>query len=222
LVFAFDVGTTFSGISYSVLDPGQVPEIKGVTQFPAHEQISGASKIPTVMYYDKAGNVCAAGAEAMREGILETVMDKGWIRTEWFKLHIRPRSGGSDPVAANIPALPLGKSVVRVLADFLAYLFKCGRRYILDTHANGQSLWDSVEAEIDYVISHPNGWEGYQQSQIREAAVLAGLIPDTTSGHARVSFVTEGEASLHFAIDNGLPEGALQAFLPLLQFRGVR
>ena len=86
----------------SVLDPGQVPEIKSVTQcarhctaharimthqsvlrFPAHDQISGASKIPTVMYYDKAGNVCAAGAEAMREGILETAMDKGWVITEW-------------------------------------------------------------------------------------------------------------------------------------------
>ena len=50
LVLAFDVGTTFSGISYrfvdgrhtgassdifdnSILDPGQVPEIKPVTRF---------------------------------------------------------------------------------------------------------------------------------------------------------------------------------------------
>ena len=27
------------------------------------------------------------------------------------------------------------------------------------------------------------------------AAVLAGLVPDNESGHARLSFVTEGEAS---------------------------
>ena len=32
LVLAFDVGTTFSGVSYSLLDPGLVPEIKGVTR----------------------------------------------------------------------------------------------------------------------------------------------------------------------------------------------
>jgi hypothetical protein len=32
LVLAFDVGTTFSGISYSILDPGLVPEIKGVNR----------------------------------------------------------------------------------------------------------------------------------------------------------------------------------------------
>lgn len=39
---------------------------------------------------------------------------------------------------------------------------------------------------------------------MRRAAVLAGLIPDTPDGHSRVSFVTEGEASLHFAIENGI------------------
>jgi hypothetical protein len=32
LVLAFDVGTTFSGVSYSLLDPGLVPEIRGVTR----------------------------------------------------------------------------------------------------------------------------------------------------------------------------------------------
>jgi hypothetical protein len=54
------------------------------------------------------------------------------------------------------------------------------------------------------VLSHPNGWEGKEQSQMRKAAVKAGLVPDTQAGHARISFVTEGEASLHFAIENGV------------------
>jgi len=31
LVLAFDIGTTYSGVSYAFLDPGVVPEIKGVT-----------------------------------------------------------------------------------------------------------------------------------------------------------------------------------------------
>ena len=53
-------------------------------RFPAHEQISGASKIPTVIYYDKAGNVCAAGAEAMREGIFKTALDEEWVKSEWY------------------------------------------------------------------------------------------------------------------------------------------
>jgi hypothetical protein len=112
--------------------------------------------------------------------------------------------------------LPPNKTVVDVFADFLAYLFKCASSYIQDTHMNGVDLWASVKNQIDFVLSHPNGWEGTQQSEMRKAAVLAGLIPDTTAGHARLSFVTEGEACLHFAIQNGL--SAMKVRLPILHF----
>ena len=87
--------------------------------------------------------------------------------------------------------------MVEVFADFLKYLLECASSYIQDTHVNGPAVWNSVESHIDFVLSHPNGWEGTQQSEIRKAAVLAGLIPNNPSGHSRLSFVTEGEASLH-------------------------
>ena len=32
LVLAFDVGTTYSGIAYAILDPGETPRIQGVTR----------------------------------------------------------------------------------------------------------------------------------------------------------------------------------------------
>ena len=32
LVLALDVGTTFSGVSYAILEPGEVPKIHGVTR----------------------------------------------------------------------------------------------------------------------------------------------------------------------------------------------
>ena len=32
LVVAFDIGTTFSGVSYCILEAGQVPEIHGITR----------------------------------------------------------------------------------------------------------------------------------------------------------------------------------------------
>ena len=44
---------------------------------------------------------------------------------------------------------------------------------------------------------------------MRKASVLAKLIPDTPAGHACLSFVTEGEASLHYAVHNGLPRGVM-------------
>jgi hypothetical protein len=113
-------------------------------------------------------------------------------------------------VGDDIPPLPLNKTVVEVFADFLAYLFECASSYIQEAHPNGINFWASVKDQIDFVLSHPNGWEGAQQSQMRKAAVLAKLIPNTKPGHARLSFVTEGEASLHFAIENGLPDGAMK------------
>jgi hypothetical protein len=127
-----------------------------------------------------------------------------------FKLHLRSKVGAGRGVGSELPSLPLNKTVVEVFGDFLRYLLECASSYIQDTHANGPDLWNSVKSHIDFVLSHPNGWEGTQQSEMRRAAVLAGLVPDNASGHARLSFVTEGEASLHFSVQNGLPDGAMK------------
>ncbi|KAG5718636.1 Heat shock 70 kDa protein 12B [Termitomyces sp. T112] len=200
LVLAFDVGTTFSGISYSILDPGQVPEIRSVTKYPA--QNTGDAKIPTVIYYDANGTPRAIGAEAMREGLHELVEDEGWVKVEWFKLLMRPADMIED--TQPLPTLPADKSVVDVFADFIRYLFESAKTYIIDAHPSGSDLWKSVESRIEFVLAHPNGWEGAQQKEMREAIVLAGLIPGTSEGHSRVQFVSEGEASLHFCVQSGL------------------
>jgi len=164
----------------------------------------------------------------VKEGIYEIAEEEHWVKAEWygvlifeslrnpfsrktrFKLHLRSRVGAGRQVTDKIPPLPLNKTVVEVFADFLAYLLKCASSFIQDTHANGARLWESVKDQLYFVLSHPNGWEGPQQAEMRKAALLAKLIPDTTSGHARLSFVTEGEASLHFALQNGLPMGVME------------
>ena len=127
-----------------------------------------------------------------------------------FKLHLRPRVGTGRQLTDKIPPLPLNKTVVDVFADFLAYLLECAASFIRETQANGAMLWESVKNRLYFVLSHPNGWEGAQQAEMCKAAVLAKLIPDTTAGHARLSFVTEGEANLHFAVHNGLPLGVME------------
>ena len=106
------------------------------------------------------------------------------------------------PHEEGLPALPDGKTVEQVFADYMRYLKECAKSYITDTH--GASLWASVQEDILYVLTHPNGWGGAQQAQLRQSAILAGLIPDTEEGAACVTFVTEGEASLHFCLSNGL------------------
>ncbi|PPQ96389.1 hypothetical protein CVT26_004991 [Gymnopilus dilepis] len=220
LVLAFDVGTTFSGISYrlltSILDPGEPPEIRGVTRYPAQEHVGGDSKIPTVIYYDKQGNVRAVGAEAMREGIEDEAEEAEWVKAEWFKLHLRPRTQSASHVTQKIPPLPHGKTAIDVFSDFLRYLHQCARTYIEETHANGVDLWRNLKPHTHFVLTHPNGWEGGQQSLMRKAAVMAGLIPDDTSGQERLSFTTEGEASLHYCIQSGLTNEAMRSGKGLL------
>ncbi|KIM58494.1 hypothetical protein SCLCIDRAFT_128104 [Scleroderma citrinum Foug A] len=205
LVLAFDVGTTFSGISYCILDPGEVPTIRGVSKFPAQEHVGGDNKIPSIIYYDQEGNVRAVGAETQQSHVIEEAAKEQWIRLEWWKLHLRSKhleaSHFSD---ADLPPLPSGKAAVEVLGDFMRYLFKCAKEYISEAHASGSFVWDSLESNMEFILTHPNGWEGPQQQQIRNAAELGGLIPAGEEGQSRIHLLTEGEASLHFCVTNVL------------------
>jgi hypothetical protein len=54
-----------------------------VVRYPAQERVGGDSKIPTIVYYNRSGNVQAVGAEAIREGIVEGAEDEGWSKAEW-------------------------------------------------------------------------------------------------------------------------------------------
>ncbi|KAF9047819.1 hypothetical protein BJ165DRAFT_1527082 [Panaeolus papilionaceus] len=210
LVVAFDVGTTFSGISYAILEPGCIPEIRGVTQFPGQENVGGDCKIPTVLYYDASGRLRAAGAEAKNEGIEERAADEGWVKAEWFKLHMRPNPRNTAHFTGRIPPLPPGKTAVTLYADFLRYLHKCVQDYIEERHSNGRDIWRTLHDGAHYVITHPNGWEGGQQNHLRRAAMRAGLFRDSSASHARLSFLTEGEASLHFCVRSELTTEAIR------------
>ena len=135
-----------------------------------------------------------------------------------FKLHLRPNTRSSGYVTHKIPRLPRGKSAVDIFADFLRYLYQCARTFIEETHANGVEMLRTLADRTDFVLTHPNGWEGAQQSMMRTAAVQAGLIPDNQDGHSHLSFVTEGEASLHFCVQSGLTNDAIKVVLYLILF----
>ncbi|TFK64297.1 hypothetical protein BDN72DRAFT_901681, partial [Pluteus cervinus] len=173
LALAFDVGTTFSGISYCILDPGEVPIIKGVMKFPYQEVVSGSFKVPSIIWYNAAGEVMEIGAGAVRDGVEQDAEDGQWSKVEWFKLYLRPTALGRDEVGEfmqRIPRLPAGKTIIDVFADYFRYLFQSTKTYIEERHPSGKLLWSSFESNIEFILSHPNGWEGAQQSQMRQAA----------------------------------------------------
>lgn len=212
LVLAFDVGTTFSGVSYAILEPNEIPKIHGVTRYPGQEHVAGSYKIPTIMFYDQDGNMKVAGAEADSTAIVDLAEDEGWHKAELFKLRLRPQSMKLKMNGIRLPPLPKGKSAVELFGDYLGYLFRCTKSFIIDTHAGGSALWRAVEDDLQFVLSHPNGWEGAQQTKMRRAAVHGGLIPDTDAGKAQIRFVTEGEASLHACVLNGLAKEMLTGY----------
>ncbi|PPQ85044.1 hypothetical protein CVT25_010255 [Psilocybe cyanescens] len=158
----------------SILNLGEVAEIRSVTRFPAEDHVGGNSKIPTIIHYDKHGGLRAVGAEAKREGIEADAEDEEWTKAEWqvlyilpkdcahfftpvlwsfrFKLHLCPQSSSAALIASHaIPPLPKGKTVIDVFADFLRY-------------PNGADMWQNLETRTDFVLTHPNSWEGTQQS----------------------------------------------------------
>ena len=94
--------------------------------------------------------------------------------------------------------LPMGKTIVDIFSDFMRYLFDSTKSLFTSSDQNGEMRWNSVSHNIELVLTHPNEWGGPQQSQLRAAAVRANVIPDSPEGHARVHFVTEGEATFNF------------------------
>ena len=67
-----------------MLDPGAVPQIQGVTRFPADEHLAGNSKIPSLIYYDKKGRMKAAGAEALLDSNIKKAEEQGWDLLQWW------------------------------------------------------------------------------------------------------------------------------------------
>ncbi|KAK1227388.1 hypothetical protein PQX77_009615 [Marasmius sp. AFHP31] len=202
MAIAFDVGTTYSGASYAVLDPGLPPVIEGVSKFPGQGKVGGDSKIPSIVYYDQDGNVRAVGAEATEDSFLEEAEDEEYIGVEWcaplcsllvqlemqsaLSCQLIGLSFISDPVASRSRA---------------SHKRECTINFIKENR--GEEFFSSVKHEIEYVLSHPNGWEGAQQAQMRQAAINAGLV-SADEADSRLQFVTEGEASLHYCINKGV------------------
>ncbi|KAH8117888.1 hypothetical protein DFH11DRAFT_864351 [Phellopilus nigrolimitatus] len=193
IVIGIDVGTTFSGVSYAILRPGQVPDVLPVTRFSGGS--TGVHKIPSVIFYDDKLAIKAIGPSTTVDSVRSDAEDHGWFKSRHFKMHLRPRGMALKTNGLDIGELPPGKSAVEVMGDFLHYLLVETASYIRESHANGADLWSQVKDRAIFVLGHPNGWTGREQQRYRNSAILGGLVPDTVEGRKLVRFVAEGEAS---------------------------
>ena len=97
--------------------------------------------------------------------------------------------------------LPKGKSLQDVFADIIRYLFDSAKAFIKESEPVGDKLWETVQSNIDLVLSHPNGWEGREQEFLRKSVVKASVFTEEEA-LSRVSFVSEGEATFNFCVTN--------------------
>ena len=101
----------------------------------------------------------------------------------------------------HISPPPKGKSIVDLFSDFILYLFNSAVAHIKEAEPTGEVLWENFGPTVDFVLTHPNGWEGRQQEVMRKAVVQAGIF-SKEEALSRVSFVTEGEASFNYCVTN--------------------
>ena len=115
-----------------------------------------------------------------------------------WKLLLGPTEPGAALRNQISKELPRGRTIVDIFSDFMRYLFDSTKALFISSEQNGEARWNAVSDNIELVLTHPNGWGGPQQSQLRTAAVRANIVPDTPEGYDRVHFVSEGEASFNF------------------------
>ncbi|KAJ8092572.1 hypothetical protein PM082_006897 [Marasmius tenuissimus] len=184
----------------SFLEPQQIPRFETVTTFP--EQGSGSARVRTILVYGSGGDFVAAGQQAVLAAN-DPTQNKNLTTREWFKLKLFKKDTlphEALPVLSQEDNIPL----VTIFSDFLRYLFGAARNHVKASKPEGENRWNELQETAEIILPHPNGWDGPEQSVLRRAAIDAGLIPDTREGHERLHFVTEGEASLHYCISNGL------------------
>ncbi|KAH9475157.1 Endoplasmic reticulum chaperone BiP [Psilocybe cubensis] len=199
LVLCIDIGTTFTAASYCLVPPTDKETIKfqEINRWP--KQNHPDAKVPSIIYYDKEGKPRLRGAEIEDEESKMEAEISDWRRAEWWKMLLRP-SYFSLPEGFSAAALPPRVTVEKAFEDQMAYVMENVRRFINTMYPDGVDLWNTLHQSMVLVLTTPNGWDGLQQHKMREASVKSGLIKPEKRNYVR--FVSEGEAAIHYCIDN--------------------
>ncbi|PVF93793.1 hypothetical protein CPB86DRAFT_789737 [Serendipita vermifera] len=207
LVICMDIGITQSAVSFVHMYNNDYPTVRMVTRWPGQESAAGDAKIPTSIAYQN-GIAQAYGAETA-----EYIDDDEYQMAHWFKLHLHPEtmkesdmppaydSISNRPPSFEIPPLPAGISLQKAYSDFIKYLYGHTRNFFVDSTPNGHNIWTRLQSSMIIVFCHPNGWDISQQAFLSQATINAGVM-SLEDARTRIEFVTEGEASVHYAVAN--------------------
>jgi hypothetical protein len=108
-------------------------------------------------------------------------------------------SSSNQPSQIEIPKLPRKVTLRQVYSDFIKYLYDHTEDFFVESTPNGQNIWNRLQSKIMLIFCHPNGWDISQQAFLSDCAVGAGIMSEDEID-TRIDFVTEGEASVHYAL----------------------
>ncbi|GAA6018692.1 hypothetical protein JCM11491_001264 [Sporobolomyces phaffii] len=187
------VGTTFSGVAYgsSRLFSGQIRQL---LNWPG--SFETFRKIPTCIAYYQASTqdeaqVIAWGLEASSLSLRE-----GFFKVEWFKLFLDPLvlRDGQTAATARLPQLPVGKSPLDCVTDYLSCLWRYAKEKIVEEIG--------LVADLDaanVILTVPAAWDAAGCSIMRDAAIKAGMVQSSRGGDVnwrdRLQIITEPEAA---------------------------
>ncbi|KZV81136.1 hypothetical protein EXIGLDRAFT_391668 [Exidia glandulosa HHB12029] len=194
LVFGIDVGTAMSAVSFVHLRRLDVPEVKLVCRWPGQEEAAGDAKFPTAILYDAGGEPHSFGAAALEAANEEMVL------VRWWKLLLHPAAMHKASGITPIP-LPGHLTLKQVYQDFIYHIFDHATQFFLETQPNAAATWQRLQHSFELVFAIPNGWTEDEQHFLRDAVLSADILPDDY-GDQRLSFVSEAEASVHFALED--------------------
>ncbi|KAG8938456.1 hypothetical protein FRC03_007230 [Tulasnella sp. 419] len=98
--------------------------------------------------------------------------------------------------------MPPNKTLDTIMADFLRYMVDLVYKHFRETMDVDEKTWEGVKNRITYILNYSNGWNTFQHFLMRNAAILAEIVPSSDEAKRRIKFVSEGEASLHWCIKN--------------------
>ncbi|CCA67673.1 hypothetical protein PIIN_01501 [Serendipita indica DSM 11827] len=165
-----------------------VLKVRLVTKYPGQEEAAGDSKVPTLVAY-KRGKPIGYGVDA-----IEQAATQDGELAKWFKSMAPTRHPCSE-----VPPLPNGVTLKTVYKHFLKWVYLHAVDFFKNNTVDGERIWQRLGDKAFIVLATPNGWDVTQQGFLRQAMIDAGII-SKGQDEDRLFFVTEGEASVHYAL----------------------
>lgn len=110
-----------------------------------------------------------------------------------------PEYGSDAPRTFEVPPLPSGVTLKKVYKHFIKYLWDHARDFFENNTVDGERIWNRLGNKAFIVLATPNGWDTTQQGFLRQVVIDTGII-SKGQDEDRLLFVTEGEASVHYAL----------------------